>query len=603
MATQSRVLGSIFLLFCFVTSSAASNVTFAPPFIHGSGHQTTAHAFSGPTHPLPKMVIGPKQRVTQNQVDMLQNGSPQIFLITFDDSAIETDARADRQLRHLRVDDAKVIQMKRRRFKALKDEVLAGYSDKNLHIMQQYTAVPAVLARIGNYGTYQALLNDPRVLKIFSSLPVYSQMVGSPWTGVGDSNVDWQNLISQPWALSHGYNGSGVRIAVIDSEEDVNDPGHIVDNFVPDTASDPQVSNNCNSSAPYCNIAADAYCYLDNNSNPVCSDCKYEGANLFNPVEYMDCGGVTENIVCQTLYSTGNLPLCFEPHEAMVALAAEDTAPGVKIDSITIGQSFLSDRAIGQALNYILTTKYNEVSVVNISLGSKELYSGPCSDYEEPWMKELYDEGVVIVAASGDNGAGVYSNTPQGLNSPACSPYVTSVGAVTAEYIQPNSVTPSPDFVAFPYYLPGTSDSGNCAKYYGGEPIDTTPCFSNYSSYLTLEAPGAGYSDSVYKFYAGTSLAAPVVAGAAAIIKSILPGSGIKQGSPADEIKDVLVSTADQATVQLGDDSTNLPVPRLNIEKAIGLANQLAAGAPPPPPPPSTNVSVMTVLMTYLILL
>lgn len=88
--------------------------------------------------------------------------------------------------------------------------------------------------------------------------------------------------------------------------------------------------------------------------------------------------------------------------------------------------------------------------------------------------------------------------------------------------------------------------------------------FSNYGEYTDISAPGVEIYSSVpgngFAFLQGTSMASPIVAGAAALVKSVYPEYTPKQ------IKDLLVSTATPVSADkyIG--------PQLNIGKALGGA-------------------------------
>ena len=106
---------------------------------------------------------------------------------------------------------------------------------------------------------------------------------------------------------------------------------------------------------------------------------------------------------------------------------------------------------------------------------------------------------------------------------------------------------------------------------------DKKPAFSNYGkNCVDLTAPGVDmYGPQVYKpglgfpdmfggGWKGTSLAAPVVTGVAALIKSVNPAY------KAPEIRDILLATADN--VYNGDFATKLGAGRLNAKKAMEAA-------------------------------
>jgi subtilisin family serine protease len=99
---------------------------------------------------------------------------------------------------------------------------------------------------------------------------------------------------------------------------------------------------------------------------------------------------------------------------------------------------------------------------------------------------------------------------------------------------------------------------------------------SNSAAVVDLLAPGTSINSSVpgggFAQMTGTSMAAPHVAGAIAVLRSI------KNDLTVDQIEDILESTG----VRLTDPKNNLSFPRLNLQAAVlnvsGLSGALAAG-------------------------
>ena len=161
------------------------------------------------------------------------------------------------------------------------------------------------------------------------------------------------------------------------------------------------------------------------------------------------------------------------------------------------------DADILKALDFVYDLKQNqgyEIAAVNMSLGGEDKFTDPC-DAENPGYREaiqsLKDISVATVVASGNES---YKN---GLTAPACVSGAISVGSIC-------------------------DSKGNDECRLGvGELADS----SNVANYLSLLAPGAWITSSVpgsgYGTWSGTSMAAPHVAGAWAIMKQRNPNASV----------------------------------------------------------------------------
>lgn len=172
-------------------------------------------------------------------------------------------------------------------------------------------------------------------------------------------------------------------------------------------------------------------------------------------------------------------------HGTVVAQTALSAAPGARIAAIDVYDQPLggaSTDAIIAGINWAIAHKsIHSIVAINISLGGGSGYADPCSGGNPLILPVLRarQAGILTVAASGNN------SYVDGINYPACTPGVVSVGAVYDGNVNG--------------CLPGLKDS--------------VTCFSNVSDYLSLLTPASA-----------TSYAAPLASGAVAVLAAAYPG-------------------------------------------------------------------------------
>src|SRR6059036_1401981 len=178
---------------------------------------------------------------------------------------------------------------------------------------------------------------------------------------------------------------------------------------------------------------------------------------------------------------------------------------------------------------YALRTKH-PFAAVNMSLGGG-LFSSTCDDQPyKPFIDNLRAAGIATVVASGNNGA------IDRLSAPACVSTAVSVGATTKD-----------DQVAY---------------------------FSNVASFLSLFAPGdeiiSSYPGGEFVVASGTSMAAPHVTGAWAVLKQAAPGASV------DEVLQALTGTG----VMIEDTLAGTGTTRPRIQVDLALSALLNPGVP-----------------------
>jgi subtilisin family serine protease len=278
---------------------------------------------------------------------------------------------------------------------------------------------------------------------------------------------DW-NELQLTTALNNGYDGRGWTVGILDTGVDSNHPW----------LSGKVVSEACY--ATWTNSSNLGYC----------------------PNGYWTQTGAGSARPCSLNWTSARG--C--DHGTHVAQTAAGSASGVASRASIIAvqvfhresdgssRSFTSDQISGLKYVYDLRNTYN-ISSVNLSIGSDTAYAGYCDNLDNnnslfySWVATLRSVGIATVVSSGNG------NYRDGLSSPGCISNVVSVGNSTL-------TTNGADAVF-----------GNIS--YG----------SNSASFLSLLAPGSHILSALPNngtgYKTGTSMAAPHVTGAFAVLKEL----------------------------------------------------------------------------------
>lgn len=188
-------------------------------------------------------------------------------------------------------------------------------------------------------------------------------------------------------------------------------------------------------------------------------------------------------------------------------------------------RTFTSDQIAGLERVFALRSTFN-ISAANMSLGGGRFFSNCDTQAQKAAIDNLRSVGIATVISSGNEGF------KDSLGAPACISSAISVGA--------------------------TGDGT------GGVPLDAVAGFSNSASFLSLLAPGNLINSSVpgnsFANFQGTSMAAPHVAGAWAVLKSKKPSATV------NEILDALRSTGLSVT-----DVNGITKSRIKLDAAINV--------------------------------
>jgi subtilisin len=189
--------------------------------------------------------------------------------------------------------------------------------------------------------------------------------------------------------------------------------------------------------------------------------------------------------------------------------------------------SFTSDQIKGLERVYALRNSFS-VASANMSLGGGQSTANCDSDSRKLIIDNLRSVGIATVIASGNNG---FTNA---LSFPACISSAVSVGS--------------------------TNDGSS-----GATPTDAVSSFSNSASFLSLLAPGYWINSSVpgggFAEFAGTSMAAPHVAGAWAIMKQRFPSESVSQ----------ILSRLQSTGVGITDSRNGITKSRIQVDAALSL--------------------------------
>jgi len=384
------------------------------------------------------------------------------------------------------------------------DDVIArvARSGSDFKVIHTYRSLPYLALEV-SFESLAQLSSLPEVLDVWEDFPVrpiassMEPLPSSPDDADGVRLNDSVPLIGADEAWAQGFTGAGWFVAILDTG----------------------IRNTHEFFTGKTIVEA---CFSANN------DCPDGGSSMEGP------GAAAHFESTYAFYDHGT-------HVTGIAAGRNEDFAGVARDSDIIAvqiysrfsaedcggspcvMSYMSDQILGLEYVYALRSTHS-IAAVNMSLGDGR-YSSPCDDDpQKPAMDNLRAVGIPTVVATGNNW---YCGE---VNSPACISTAIAVGASTKS--------------------------------------DTMASFSNWHETMQdFFAPGhtilsaGGGMDSSYFPGSGTSMAAPHVAGAWALLKQAHPDHSIEEDYEAMESSGPPVSTT------CGGGASR---PRVQIDQAIG---------------------------------
>jgi uncharacterized repeat protein (TIGR01451 family) len=270
--------------------------------------------------------------------------------------------------------------------------------------------------------------------------------------------------------------------------------------------------------------------------------------------DFGTCSAVdTPPSTCRVVYNqdfySGSNASTEQVHGTNVSAIALGVAPGADLAMFDVFEG--TSATIGDVMTAMNTAisdqaTYNIVAI-NLSLGDETSNATPCTDSPlASAVTAASNAGIITVAASGNSGS------KSGLQMPACTPGVVSVGAVY-----------NGSYGTVGWSAPADS-GGSCtdATY-----PDEVTCFSQSASYLTLlgpgtfvTAPGTGFEES------GTSQATPHISGAVAVLRARYPAESL-----TETIQRMTISG-----VQDTDAANSIATSRLDLVAAVNQGTALS---------------------------
>ena len=390
--------------------------------------------------------------------------------------------------------------------KTAQNDTLKRLESYNLTGVKQFEYMPYLAAEVDT-AALEIMRQDLQIVSIQED------------EAVAPSLAESVSVVSAPAAWAAGFTGSGWAVAVLDTGVDKSHSflsGKVTSEACYSTNSP---ASNATSVCPGGVAQSTA-----SNSGVHCS-ASISGCNHGTHVAGIAAGtnasfsGVARNanvIAIQVFTRFGNQSDC-----------GTATAP--------CALSYQSDQILGLERVLALSSSTN-IAAVNMSLGGGQFTSNCDTQPQKPAIDNLRSVGIATIISSGNDG---YTNS---MGAPGCISTAVSVGS--------------------------TGDGS------GGSTVNAVSSFSNSASFLNLLAPGQLINSSVpggtFSNLQGTSMAAPHVAGAWAVLKQKKPTATVT------EILNAFNSTG----VAITDTRNGIVKPRIKVDSALAAITTSCGAAP-----------------------
>lgn len=370
----------------------------------------------------------------------------------------------------------------------------------------RFETIPFMALEV-NAEEFSALISDPEVISVeVDALHAATLAESSP-------------LIGATTAWANGYNGSNQVVAVLDTGVDKTHP------FL----SGKVISEACYSTT-----------YATQNASSVCPDgvsSSTASGSGVNCGSNCDHGTHVAGIVAGSGASFSGVARGASLIAIQVFSRFNSTTQCS--GAATCVLSYTSDQIKGLERVYALRSSFS-IAAVNMSIGGGQYYSQATCDGSYAAFKTAVDNlravGIATVISSGNNG---YTSS---MSAPGCVSTAISVGST--------------------WDAAGLSAGfSSCSE--ASSTVNKVACYSNSASFLTLLAPGSAINSSIpgsaYSTYHGTSMAAPQVAGAWAVLKQASPGLSVSSA----------LSTLSSTGVSVTDYRNSIVKPRIDLSAAL----------------------------------